>query len=197
MSARRGSHRIERLPSARGPHSMRPWNQPTTWPVGDRRRGAPAELVRIVDALDACSRQRRSRPRWRSIAALDRAVGERRARGRRGPSTKPRGAAVPVPDGEGRADRAAGVARGRLDVELAGRACARRSCRWRPSSWRSRRRGRARRSPVRRVQRGSGGGRTPPRTSPGASAAMSRWRCVEWSRRGARARARAARPWRR
>ena len=32
MSARRGSHTIERLPSARGPHSMRPWNQPTTAP---------------------------------------------------------------------------------------------------------------------------------------------------------------------
>ena len=32
MSARRGSPRIERLPSARGPHSMRPWNQPITLP---------------------------------------------------------------------------------------------------------------------------------------------------------------------
>src|SRR2546430_1810252 len=32
MSARRGSQRIERFPSARGPHSMRPWNQPTTLP---------------------------------------------------------------------------------------------------------------------------------------------------------------------
>ena len=32
MSARRGSPMIERLPSARGPHSMRPWNQPITSP---------------------------------------------------------------------------------------------------------------------------------------------------------------------
>src|SRR5437588_5142332 len=32
ISARRGSHTIDRLPSARGPHSMRPWNHPTTLP---------------------------------------------------------------------------------------------------------------------------------------------------------------------
>ena len=33
MSARRGSARIERLPSARGPHSLRPWYHPTTSPA--------------------------------------------------------------------------------------------------------------------------------------------------------------------
>src|SRR5438270_467766 len=32
MSWRRGSARIERLPRARGPNSMRPWNQPTILP---------------------------------------------------------------------------------------------------------------------------------------------------------------------
>ena len=32
ISARRGSARIERLPSARGPISKRPWNQPTILP---------------------------------------------------------------------------------------------------------------------------------------------------------------------
>jgi hypothetical protein len=32
MSARRGSHRMDRFPNARGPHSIRPWNQPTTLP---------------------------------------------------------------------------------------------------------------------------------------------------------------------
>ena len=33
MSERRGSPRIDRLPSARGPHSIRPWNQPMTRPA--------------------------------------------------------------------------------------------------------------------------------------------------------------------
>ena len=36
MSCRRGSATIERLPSARGPNSMRPWNQPTTSPSAIR-----------------------------------------------------------------------------------------------------------------------------------------------------------------
>ena len=52
MSARRGSHTIERLPSARGPHSMRPWNQPTTCSRGDRLRRAPAKLDLVVDPFD-------------------------------------------------------------------------------------------------------------------------------------------------
>ncbi len=38
MSRRRGSARMLRLPSARAPHSMRPWNQPTMSPAA-RRRG--------------------------------------------------------------------------------------------------------------------------------------------------------------
>ena len=36
MSSRRGSVTIERLPSARGPNSIRPWNQPTTSPAAMR-----------------------------------------------------------------------------------------------------------------------------------------------------------------
>ena len=36
MSGRRGSATIERLPSARGPNSIRPWNQPTTSPAAIR-----------------------------------------------------------------------------------------------------------------------------------------------------------------
>ncbi len=36
MSERRGSVTIERLPSARGPNSIRPWNQPTTSPSAIR-----------------------------------------------------------------------------------------------------------------------------------------------------------------
>ena len=31
MSGARGSPRMEREPSARGPNSMRPWNQPTAF----------------------------------------------------------------------------------------------------------------------------------------------------------------------
>src|ERR1043166_8756870 len=31
LSAKRGSDRMERAPRARGPNSMRPWNQPTRW----------------------------------------------------------------------------------------------------------------------------------------------------------------------
>ena len=53
MSARRGSQTIERLPSARGPHSMRPWNQPTTLPsaiaAAVRRQSSPSsEIFSIV-----------------------------------------------------------------------------------------------------------------------------------------------------
>jgi hypothetical protein len=36
MSSRRGSTTIDRLPSARGPNSIRPWNQPTTSPASIR-----------------------------------------------------------------------------------------------------------------------------------------------------------------
>ena len=32
MAGSRASARMERAPSARGPNSMRPWNQPTTCP---------------------------------------------------------------------------------------------------------------------------------------------------------------------
>ncbi len=38
MVGERGSPRMERAPSARGPNSMRPWNQPTAWPVAKRLR---------------------------------------------------------------------------------------------------------------------------------------------------------------
>ena len=51
MSARRGSQTIERLPSARGPHSMRPWNQPTTLPsatAAAARRHSSASAAAFV-----------------------------------------------------------------------------------------------------------------------------------------------------
>jgi hypothetical protein len=36
MAGSHGSPRIDRAPSARGPNSMRPWNQPTTLPLASR-----------------------------------------------------------------------------------------------------------------------------------------------------------------
>ena len=68
MSARRGSHRIERLPSARGPHSMRPWNQPTTLPsamaAAVRRQSSPSSAMSSTAQPAA-----RSRPRAASSSA--------------------------------------------------------------------------------------------------------------------------------
>ena len=71
MVGERGSPRIERAPSARGPNSIRPWNQPTAWPVGERLR-------RRVDQR----RRRRSTAKRAPAAAkplLDLALREGRA----------------------------------------------------------------------------------------------------------------------
>ena len=45
ISGLRGSPRMLRLPSARGPNSMRPWNQPPTLPCGQPRRDVAASAV--------------------------------------------------------------------------------------------------------------------------------------------------------
>ena len=64
MSPRRGSARIERLPRARGPHSERPWYQPTTSPaamaVGGL--GVSQALLRRAIVSIAISPQAPSRP---------------------------------------------------------------------------------------------------------------------------------------
>ena len=93
MAGLRGSPRIERLPSARGPNSIRPWNQPTAWPSASawavsssmfdgarsqnallRSRGAsrhrPAR-IRGRDRSPACRRSR-SAPRGPALHECDR-----------------------------------------------------------------------------------------------------------------------------
>ena len=119
MSARRGSPRIERLPSARGPHSMRPWNQPIT---------LPSEIACAVRRHSVASSAMRSMRAARRVE-----IGAPRGDGGRDLVRRRRRAPVGVvhhevalgrrarrlvPGGEGRADRAAGIAAGRLDVEL-------------------------------------------------------------------------------
>ena len=59
MSGERGSPRIERLPSARGPNSMRPWNQPTALPSAS-----------VVARSRRASRRRRARAK-RAPAAVE------------------------------------------------------------------------------------------------------------------------------
>ncbi len=135
MSARRGSQRIERLPSARGPHSIRPWNQPTTWPSAMPLRGSPAEPPPRRRCAGSCSRRRRRRRALRSISALDLGVAELPGRGRRGPSRSVAGwpstsfqTAQAAPIAPPASPAAAWTERSRE------RRCARRPCRWRPSS---------------------------------------------------------------
>ena len=55
ISTRRGSHRMLRLPSARGPHSIRPWNQPTTLPFAISAAVRPAESVFLRDSTDVAA----------------------------------------------------------------------------------------------------------------------------------------------
>src|SRR5215510_13542902 len=57
MSARRGSARMLRLPSARGPNSERPWNQPNTLPsessFADSRQmlwSRPSKILRLTSS---------------------------------------------------------------------------------------------------------------------------------------------------
>ena len=56
MSARRGSARMLRLPSARAPHSMRPWNQPTISPSAIRAAVQSAERRLVRHDVARCSR---------------------------------------------------------------------------------------------------------------------------------------------
>ena len=64
MSARRGSPRIERLPSARGPHSSRPWNQPITLPsaiaCAVRRQSVASSPMRSIVQPAASKSARRA-----------------------------------------------------------------------------------------------------------------------------------------
>ena len=55
ISGRRGSHRMLRLPSARGPHSIRPWNQPTTLPFAISAAVSAAERIFVLDFADLAS----------------------------------------------------------------------------------------------------------------------------------------------
>ena len=110
ISGERGSPRIERAPSARGPNSMRPWNQPTALPpasasarVADQRRPRQRGEFRtgggetLFDVgLRVCRAEIGARH------AVELAVEHARA------------ALEPVIGAERRADRAAGVAGRRL-----------------------------------------------------------------------------------
>ena len=52
IAGSRGSPRIERLPSARGPNSMRPWNQPTAFPFASAE-AVPWISSGIIDDSEA------------------------------------------------------------------------------------------------------------------------------------------------
>ncbi len=116
MSARRGSQRIERLPSARGPHSMRPWNQPTTLPsaiaAAVRRQSSASSAM----FFDRAARRGDARPLRAARSCVD--LGRRELRAPIGVVHDERpSAAELVPDREGRADRAAGIAGRGLHVD--------------------------------------------------------------------------------
>ena len=73
MSGRRGSARIERLPSARGPNSTRPWYQPTMPPSASASavramsfvgRAAPRTATPAASSAAACARRRYSGPQY-------------------------------------------------------------------------------------------------------------------------------------
>ena len=116
MSARRGSQTIERLPSARGPHSMRPWNQPTTLPsaiAAAVRRHSSASSAMLSTEQPACIDLGLSR--WRSAPRISRRAELRTPIGMIH-HERPRTAEL-VPERKRRADRAAGIARGRLHVD--------------------------------------------------------------------------------
>ncbi len=133
MSARRGSREDRPVAKrARAPlhAALEPADDVT---VGDRRGGAAAERVVVVDALDRATLPPRNPLRRAASSCRNRVVVELRT---------PVGvvhrraacAAELVPDGTGGADRAAGVARRRLHVDLAEGRHLRHLCRWRPSS---------------------------------------------------------------
>jgi len=156
MSLRLGSHTIERL-RARAPHSMRPWNQPTTIRrdrprvrshSAPRRSPVPpsALLLQFCGAL-AQQLAMSSVPNSAPVGVVH------------WPRERPAVARVPRDRG---ADRAAGVAGS--DCTYSSRtASAAGPCRWPRSSWHNPRRARAVEA-VGTVQRVDDG-RTPPRTS--------------------------------
>ena len=123
------SARIERLPSARGPNSMRPWNQPTALPSASACAVRSMSSARRRRLVETCAGRRQP--------LLDLVCRRRRARDRRPdmPSSVVRaGARWPqfeMIGRERRAERAAGIARRRLHPDLA-RTCRRAGpCRWR------------------------------------------------------------------
>jgi hypothetical protein len=109
----RGSPRMLRAPSARGPNSIRPWNQPTTLSAPSAPRRGRASAASSVEAVvDGALRSSRY--------ALT------RRRRNFGPSSEPCWVSVPllcaacraaVPGEQRRAERAAGIARRRLDPD--------------------------------------------------------------------------------
>ena len=103
-------------PSARGPNSIRPWNQPTIFPSASRAGDASSSSDSSLEALDAGARPTRlseNRATW-SVVKL----GPRKLPcWRRGPRA---GAAFPVADARrtGPPQGAAGIAGGRLDPDV-------------------------------------------------------------------------------
>ena len=113
MSARRGSPSIERLPSARGPHSMRPWNQPTTRPSANRARGGLHQLSVIVKNLHGAAFT------FDGGTMFDEEGGEFSVAERRAPKSVSyfrSSSAGLMPHRVGGADRSAGVAGRRLQI---------------------------------------------------------------------------------
>ena len=74
MDGLRGSPRIERLPSARGPNSIRPWNQPMASPS--------ASALAVVSSISLRETVEKRAPTGRSDASQCR-VGRTRGRDRR------------------------------------------------------------------------------------------------------------------
>ena len=113
MSGERASAMIERLPSARGPNSIRPWNQPSALP------SARSAAVRAISASSS-SRVKRAPAAVRRPALS--------SSSKAGPEIGAVHAVEPVVDlapvafvdvirRERGAERAAGIARGRLDPD--------------------------------------------------------------------------------
>ena len=164
IAGERGSPRIERAPSERGPNSMRPWNQPTAC--------CPASACAVVlDHLVVAQHgEAARRPRSAGVRSrLARSCGpEQRA----GHAVARRWSVRGLPlnrwiGGKRRAERAAGVARRRLDPDVVEARRRAEPCRWRRSSAPRRRRGRdfARRSAWRGARRAAA---RPPPAPPGS-----------------------------
>ena len=168
MSGRRGSATIERLPSARGPYSIRPWNQPTTSPAAIRSATSANELV-VVEPLrlEAGRCQRR---RALVVRVLRPPVGVLH----REPARPPE---LLVPDVERGADRDPRVAGRRLDEDLLERRLRAGCGRSRRRSARPRPRGRAAASSSAPRARARGAGSASSSTA-WSDAATSSWSAV-------------------